>query len=208
MEEDLWEKAIEINNTSKGREYFVLCPQCDGIIKRSNSLEGLIGVYHCKGCNEMAFKAIKPKVVKENPEEPTEFAPEPKEKKRRKSKSIPKGILQTRRIHEVICPECREIARDSTGSRRELQGEYICEGCDTKFEIMEPSTKEDGRGKRFDKEVARNNILREIRMRGPISAQELGKRVYLCKVTTKKTLDDLEEEGLIEHVSKGWILVK
>lgn len=208
MEKDLWEKAIEINNTSKGREYFVRCPQCGGTIKRSNSLEGLIGVYHCRGCNEMTFKAIKPKVIEENPEEPTEFDLRPKEKNRRKPKSIPKGILQTRRIHEVICPECHEIARDSTGSRRELRGEYICEGCDTKFEIMGPSTKKDGRGVTQNKEVARDVILNLIRAKGPISAQELGKKVGSCKVTTKKILDDLKEEGLIEHVSKGWILVK
>lgn len=203
--------------------YEITCPRCDGIIKSSTeNPRNPIEECYCERCCEefkiikvpkkkkknflesaQKLNSIKPGEVKLKKEKP------PRSGGAKKLKNIPEGTIQTRRIHEVICPECGEIADDSTGHRRDLVREYICEGCDTKFKIIEPSTKKDGRGKKVDKEVARNNILREVgKSKEPISVRRVRKNLKLNKVLTKGVFDDLEEEGLFEHVSKGWIIVE
>lgn len=217
-EKDLRKITIQerINRTGTPL-YEIICPRCDGVIKGSTeNPQDLIGECYCEKCGE-EFKAIKA-LKKGKKSSGKELSTKPGEVKikgekpprLREKKSLPEVIpqLRTKRWHEIICPECGEIVDDSTKGYRGLIKEYTCEGCDTKFKVGEIPTKKDGRGVIRNKEVARNNILREINLRGPISAQELGKKVGSCKVTTKKILDNLEEEGLIKHVFKGWIMVK
>jgi predicted RNA-binding Zn-ribbon protein involved in translation (DUF1610 family) len=131
-------------------------------------------------------------------------------KKKRKRKVIPEVDIRCKvtRTYEVICPECKEIIKDSTENYQILAGKYTCDNCGEKFKAMVAQSKRDGRGKIADKEQARRGILNMINRSGPISAQKLGEKLDLCKVTRKKILDNLEEEGLIEHASKGWIWVE
>ena len=220
-QKDLHEITIQERINQAGTHvYEVVCPRCDGIIKNSiGNSQDLIGECYCEKCCEefkigkalrknppesiQKLNSIKPGEMKLKKEKP------PRSGRAKKLKNIPEGTIQTRRIHEVICPECGEIVDDSTGHRRDLVREYICEGCDTKFKIMETSTKKDGRGKKVDREVARNNILREVgKSNGPISVKKVRDKLKFNKVLTKGIFDDLEEEGLFEHISEGWIMVK
>lgn len=135
---------------------------------------------------------------------------EVKTKKKRKSRVIPEIEIRRRiiQIYEVICPECKEIVKDSVESYQMLTGKYTCGICGEKFMAVVAQSKKDGRGIIKNKEIARNNILKKIDRSGPISAQRLGKNIELNSVATRKILDALEEENLIRYESKGWVLVE
>lgn len=131
-------------------------------------------------------------------------------KRKRRRKVIPE--VEIRRIvtqtYEVICPECNEVVKDSGESYQMLAGKYTCEICGEEFMAIVTQSKKDGRGITKNKEVARNNILSQIRTKGPISAQKLGNIIELNSVATKRILDALKEEDLIRYESKGWVLIE
>lgn len=132
---------------------------------------------------------------------------EVKLKKKRKRKAIPEVIYQLRviRVHEAVCPDCSEVVKESTEGYKDLLGKHTCEDCGAKFKVIEIPTKEDGRGRVVNKDLARDVILRRIQRNGPVSAKRLREHASLNKVATKRIIDSLNEEGLIKHISKGWV---
>lgn len=128
-------------------------------------------------------------------------------RKPKRRKTIPEVDVHIRvtRVFEAVCPECSEVVKDSIEGHHSIVGIHICDNCGEEFKMIVTQSKKDGRGTVQNKEVARNNILREIRRDGPISAKGLRERVGLCRVATKSILDDLGEEKLIKRESKGWV---
>ena len=138
------------------------------------------------------------------------MATKPGEVKIKKRKPIPEINYRLRvvRVYEAVCMECGEIVKESTEGYKELLGKHTCGICGAKFKVVEAQTKEDGRGRVVNKDLARDVILNLIRAKGPISARGIREAIKLNSVATRKIIASLNEEDLIEHTTKGWIRVE
>lgn len=116
--------------------------------------------------------------------------------------------LKVIRVHEAVCMDCGEIVKESTEGYRSLLGKHTCGICGAKFRVVEAPTREDGRGRVVNKDLARGVILNLIRAKGPISARGIREDTKLNSVATRKIITSLSEEELIQHTTKGWIRVE